>query len=99
MTCERLLYTDLEKEEIQVVLSSMDEVVNRGKNCLLIKLLSNRYYNREVFKATMKKVWKSIKTIRFYVMGAGLMMAKFEDQSNKKGCLEKAHEISINVSY
>lgn len=53
--CERLLLTDLELEEIFVEPNSMDEMVNWGKNCLLIKLLNCRYFNREAFKAMMEK--------------------------------------------
>lgn len=54
--CERLLMTKLEQEEILVKLYSIGEVLNQGKNCILPKLLSRRYFNKEAFKTTMKKV-------------------------------------------
>lgn len=62
----------------------MTEVLNRGRNCLLVKLLSQKYFNRETFKATMKKFWKPTKSLHFHGMGARLIMVEFEDPSNKK---------------
>lgn len=55
----------------------VDEVMDRGKNYLVVKLLSQKYFNREAFKATMKKVWKPSKPIHFYEMGLGLMLVEF----------------------
>lgn len=63
----------------------MDEVLlSRGKNCLLVELLSKKYFNREAFKATMQRVWKPIHTVKFYELGDGIMLAEFKDQSDKK---------------
>lgn len=70
--CECLMITDLNKEETHVELSLVDEVVSRGKNCLLVKLLSKKYFNREAFKATMKKVWRPVKLLCFSEMAAVL---------------------------
>lgn len=81
--CECLKTTELENEEIVVDFSSVDEVVNRGKTCLLIKLLTTKYYNCEAFKNTMRKVWRPVKALQFYEMGGGLMMVEFEPLSNK----------------
>lgn len=53
---ERLMATDIKREEIWVDLSAVNEVVSRGKNCLLVKLLSNKYFNREAFKYIMRRV-------------------------------------------
>lgn len=49
----------------------------------MIKLLSQKYFNREAFKATMRKVWKPTKPLWFHELGAGLLMAEFEDPSDK----------------
>lgn len=81
--CERLMATDLENEEIWVDLGTVDEVVNKGKNCLLVKLLTNKYFNREAFKYTMHRVRKPVKAIQFHEIGVGIMMAEFNDQSDK----------------
>lgn len=81
--CECLSWTDLEQEEIVVTPNSIEEVWIRGKNCLLVKLLSMKYFNRKAYKATMKNVWKPIKPLRFHEMGAGMMLAEFEDPNDK----------------
>lgn len=54
-----------------------------GKMCLLVKLLTSKYYNQEAFKATMWLVWRLVKPLRFHDTGEGLMMAEFELNSYK----------------
>lgn len=70
--CERLMGTDLENGELVLDLSSVEEVVSRGENFLLTKLLSTKYYNKEAFKTTMRKAWRITKPIKFHDMGGGL---------------------------
>lgn len=60
-----------------------------GKNCLLTKLLSKKYYNNEAFKTTMRRVWKLSKPICFHDMGVGFMLLEFEDHSDKSLILIK----------
>lgn len=81
--CEQLKLTKLKKEEIVVELNEVKEVVNRGKNCLLVKLLTRKYFNKQAFKSTMKKLWRPTKSLHFSKMGAGLMIAEFEDLNDK----------------
>lgn len=66
---------ELENEETVMELAAVKEAVNRGKNCLLVKLLTRKY--------TMKKIWRPIKPLCFYEMGARLMMAEFDDLNDK----------------
>lgn len=54
--CQRLSATKLDNEEILIEQDSVDDVVARDKNCLLVKLMTNEHYNREAFKVTMGKV-------------------------------------------
>lgn len=54
--------------------SSVAEVENRGNKCLLMKLLTFKYYNREVLKR---------KSLRFYNMSESLIMAEFKLDSDK----------------
>lgn len=55
----------------------------RGQICLVTKLLTKRPYNREVFKATMKKIWRPAKPIRFHEMGSNMIMMVFDDKVDK----------------
>lgn len=54
--CDRLRVTKLENEEISIGLDSVEDVVAKGKKCILMKLLSNHYHNREALKTTLTKV-------------------------------------------
>lgn len=54
--CKKLRATKLENEEIHIELGYVGKVVSRGKKWLPVKLLLCKYYNREAFKTTMKKV-------------------------------------------
>lgn len=55
----------------------------RRKTFLLVKLLSQKYFNKEAFKSTMKKVWKPLKPIWFHEIGEGLMLTEFENIHDK----------------
>lgn len=81
--CERLMWMDLKQEEIAMEPSLVEEVNSRGQNCLLVKLLSQKYFNREAFKGKMKKVWKPVKPLCFCEMGMGMMLAEFEEPNDK----------------
>lgn len=61
----------------------MDEVLTGRKTCLLVKLLSQKYFNREAFKSIMRKEWKPTKLIRFHKIGEGIMLVEFEDIRDK----------------
>lgn len=81
--CEQLKTMDLENETLMVDCSSVADLENRGKKCLLVKLLTPKYYNREAFETTMRRVWRPVRSLRFYDMGEGLMMVEFELDSDK----------------
>lgn len=61
----------------------MGEVIGKEKKILLTKLLSLKSYNKEAFKATMRRVWKLSKPIHFHDMGAIFMLPEFEDHRDK----------------
>lgn len=81
--CKQLQSTDLENEEILVDFNSVAKVMDRGKMCLLMKLLTSKYYNREPFEAAMRRVWHPVKPLRFHDTREGLMIAKFELNSER----------------
>lgn len=56
--CERLSLKELEQEAIQIDFGLLARVLSKGVNCLLVKLLLTKPFNREAFKATMKKCWR-----------------------------------------
>lgn len=52
--CERLKTIDLENEKIVMEVNLVAKVMDRGNNCVLLKLLTSKYYNWEAFKVTMR---------------------------------------------
>lgn len=81
--CQHLSMTEIESEEILMKRNLVDDVVARGKNCLFAKLLTEKHYNREAFKFTMRRAWRTTKTTCFHEMGDGLMLVEFEDPNDK----------------
>lgn len=81
--CERLNPTKLEEEDIRIGPKAFREVVERGNNCLLLKLLLVRRFNREAFKQRLRKIWRLVKPIKFHEPGSSLFPAEFEDVNDK----------------
>lgn len=69
--CDQLTLIELEQEEIHVECSSWEEVLTKGSHYLIAKLHTNRPYNHDEFKNTMKKVWRPTKPIKFHELGDG----------------------------
>lgn len=62
--CYQLSLTNLEEDEVCVVLSPLEEVVTKGSHCLLSKLLS----------------FGPLKSLKFFKMGSSLMLIEFEEK-------------------
>lgn len=84
---EKLNTTELEEEEIKIELEAFREMVERGSNCLLLKLLSIHYFNIEAFKQTLMKIWRLVKPDKFHELGSSLFLAEFEDVYDKEHVL------------
>lgn len=57
---------------------------------MLAKLLTNRTYNWEAFMTTMRKIWRTSKTIRVHEVDLDIVMFKFEDRQDKERVLRKS---------
>lgn len=87
---KRPLATDLEQEKISIDPIAVEDVLVWGKNCLLVKLLSTKYYNREAFKVTMNRVWRPSKTLKFVEMGEEMSMAEFGSLQDEQRVLHNS---------
>lgn len=85
--CERLTLTELEQEELLVEMSPLDEVLSRGNQCLVIKLCTRCPFNKEAFKAMLRKIWQLAELIYFHKLGFNLLLAEFEDNLDKNRVL------------
>lgn len=50
---------------------------------MIVKLLTERHYNRDAFKVTMKKAWRPARDIRFRDLNTSLTLIEFEDRRDK----------------
>lgn len=89
LICKKLTSTELEEEEIMIDPKEFLELLDRGTNCLLLKLLSICHFNREVFKQMMQKIWHPVKPVKFHELGLGLFLTKFEDPNDTSLVLTK----------
>lgn len=69
---KRLMLTDLEEELIFLDAQDRGPQVWKSKNGFLVRLLTEKPYNREAFWFTMKRAWKLVHPIKFRDLG-GLM--------------------------
>lgn len=49
-----------------------------------MKLLTSHPFNREAFKATMRKLWRPVKMMKYHKMDFGLLMLKYEEKLDKE---------------
>ncbi|KAJ0017104.1 hypothetical protein Pint_10782 [Pistacia integerrima] len=54
-----LSITEKENEAVMVTLNDLQDVLPYGEKCLLMRLFTKKYYNKEAFKGTMRKIWKT----------------------------------------
>lgn len=80
---KRFSLTDQEDEEIQVEPNMLHDAAFRNGKCLIITLLTNRHYNKEAFKQTMKKIWHPVKLIKFSDLDPTLFLVEFDDVRDK----------------
>ncbi|KAF5463985.1 hypothetical protein F2P56_014103 [Juglans regia] len=78
-----LSLTEKESEEVVVEINQVEEVLYRGENCLIMQLLTRKHYNHEVFKQTMRKVWRTVKGVKIRDLNSDFNLVEFEDVKDK----------------
>ncbi|XP_042944586.1 uncharacterized protein LOC122278462 [Carya illinoinensis] len=64
-------------------ISRLGDFLERGANCLIMKLLIKKHYNHEAFKQTMRKVWRLVKGVKFRDLNSEFMSVEFDDTRDK----------------
>lgn len=82
--------TEIEDEKLLVKREPLKEVVSKGERCLLLKLHTNRPYNREAFKLMVKKICRPSNAVRFLELGASIIMAVFDSIKDKERVLRES---------
>lgn len=61
--------------------SLLEDAISQGSKCLI--MLTKGHYKKEVFKQTMKKIWRPMKSIKFHDMSLVLILVEFGDIQDK----------------
>lgn len=60
----------------------------RGKNCLVMKVLSRRGIMLDVLRKNIRMLWKLNKSLQLSVIEEELFLVEFEDERDKRRVLE-----------
>lgn len=65
-----------------------EEIVEKGKSCLVGKLMANRIIGKDIIRAKLIRGWKPTGRMTFKVMGDNLFLLEFEQHWDKVRVLE-----------
>ncbi|CAI9787156.1 unnamed protein product [Fraxinus pennsylvanica] len=82
--CERLSLKEMEEDGLLLEESLVEEMIARGKKCLIFKLLTVKHFNKEALKSTMKKVWSASRLISIRDLSPNLFIVEFGDERGKE---------------
>jgi len=72
-------------ESTSVTLEGEDiaSLVQKGKECLIGKLLVDRIVPKEHFRAPLLRIWRLKGKVSFQIIGGNLFVVEFEEVSDK----------------
>ncbi|KAK9992135.1 hypothetical protein SO802_027120 [Lithocarpus litseifolius] len=85
---KKLSFTKEKDEDIVLGENSTKTEKELGKNCLVIKILTQRCINIEALRKTMRMLWKTNKTIQISEIEEELFLVELSDPKDKKKILE-----------
>ncbi|XP_042939372.1 uncharacterized protein LOC122274396 [Carya illinoinensis] len=85
---EGLILTEVEEEPITVAAQDIMAATQRGKNCLLAKVITERYFNNEALRSTMTQVWRNEGGMTFTEIGENSFMLECEKEIDKQKILQ-----------
>ena len=79
-----------EEEEVSISLGGeCTRAANeRGKNCLVVRVLSRRGIMLDALRKNIRMLWKPNKSLQLLVIEEELFLAEFEDAKDKKRVME-----------
>ena len=85
---KKLSFTEDEDEGIVLGGNSTRTTKEVGKNCLVMKILTQRSINIEALRKTMRMVWRTNKLVQISEIEEDLFLVEFGDPKDKKKVLE-----------
>lgn len=80
----------MEEEDENIVLgsSSMKATKKRGKNCLVMKILSRKSIKLDALRKNLRMMWKPSKGVQIMEIEDEMYMVEFRDEKDKKKVIE-----------
>ena len=85
---KKLMVTKEEEEDIILGSNSTKVAKEAGKNCIMMKVLTQRSVNVEALKKNMRMLWKPNKGLQVSEIEDNLYLAEFGDSHDKKKVME-----------
>ncbi|KAF5458477.1 hypothetical protein F2P56_022503 [Juglans regia] len=85
---EGLSLTEQEYDTMRVGSEVLEPLKAKGKRCLLIMINADRVVNRQAFRTTMSKVWRSEGWFQFKDVGENRMLVEFQHERDKDKVLQ-----------
>ncbi|KAL0003519.1 hypothetical protein SO802_017300 [Lithocarpus litseifolius] len=85
---KKLTLTEEEDEGITLDGDSTEAAREIGKNCLVMKILTQKSINTEALRKTMRMVWKPNKGVRISDIEEDLFLVEFGDKKDKQKVLD-----------
>ena len=84
----KLSFTEEEDEGISLGSNSTKAARDRGRFCVILKILSHRSVNVEALRKNLNMLWKPRKSIRFSELEEDLFLVEFGDEGDKRRVLD-----------
>lgn len=69
--------SETETNGVEFLEEEAEEIVERGKTCLVGKLLADRFIGKEVLRSKLIRGWKPTRRLSFKVLGKNLFLLDF----------------------
>lgn len=83
-----LSLTEEESVKVEIKDQIVGEIVNRGRSCLVGRLLVERMVSKEIIRSTLIRGWRPSGTLPFKFLGENLFLMEFEKSWDKSQVLE-----------
>lgn len=88
MLWRKLSFTEEEGEGVELGSSSIKAAKKAGKNCAIMKIMTNRSISLDTLRKNLRMLWKMNKWVNFSELEADFFLVEFGDGKDKKKILD-----------
>jgi hypothetical protein len=85
--CRRISLTEGEKNSSTLSEGEIADVQEKGDRCLMGKIWSEKYTNKEAFKYVLSRLWRTMESVVFKELQDNLWLFEFADIEDKERVL------------